>query len=231
MERLFSLIWRVNALVILAAGLAGLALVLVIFFQLVREYREPRRVEGVVNLANEEVESEVIEFGQFEVIPGSSYLTAALFTDQGYELGSVSKSSRSSRNYLFFDPVTRAAHWLLPDNDGLVEWRHQFPDPRRSSDPKPVKGVLWQVIDSDTNGDRKLTDSDLSSIYVSGASGRPLRRLLDGVQQVLGANPIASNDVSLMFLKDNTLRAATISLEQFAVVSDEAVSPRPSPSP
>lgn len=150
MGRFFALVWRANALVILAARLAGLALVTLLLVQLGREFLEPRRLQGVVNLADEEIESETFHFGGFESIPGSHFLSAPLYTQQGYPLGSISKSSQSSRNYLFYDPATGAAHWLLPDNEGLVEWRYEFPSSRYERDREPVRGVLWQVIASDT---------------------------------------------------------------------------------
>ena len=212
----------------LGAGLAGFALVMIVLVRLGRDFLEPRRVEGVVNLANEEVESETFHFGRFESVAGSQFLSAPLYTQQGYPLGSISKSSHSSRNYLFYDPATASAHWLLPDNTGLVEWRSAFPASRYGESPEPVRAVLWQVISSDTNGDRKLTESDLSAILVSGPSGRPLRELIPGVQQTLGANQFAPDRVSLLFLKDNHLRAAVISLNDLSLVSNEEVSALPS---
>ena len=227
MERFFSLIWRANALIVFAAGLAGIALVAVVFFQLAREFREPRRVAGVVNLADEEIESESFHFGSFEPIAGSSYLSAPLYTDQGYPLGSISKVSRASRNYLFFNPQDSAAHWLLPNNKGLVEWRRQFPQSRGMETPEPVVAVLWEIIDQDSTGDLKLTENDLSSIYASGPAGTPLKLLVSGVQEVLGANQTASNTAFLMFLKENDLRAAAVNLESLSLVSDEKVSTLP----
>ena len=149
MERFFSIVWRVNAFVILAAGLAGLALVMILLVQLGRDFLEPRRVQGVVNLANEEIESESFHFGKFEAVPGSDFLSAPLYAQQEYPLKSISKSSQSSRNYLFFNPTTGAAHWLLSDNKRLVEWRSPFPALRYNKDPEPVRGILWQVIGSD----------------------------------------------------------------------------------
>ncbi len=184
-----------------------------------------------MNLADEEIESETFHFGSFEASPGSDFLSAPLYTQQGYPLGSISKSSESSRNYLFYNPTTGAAHWLLPDNKGLVEWRSQFPASRYNQDPEPVRGVLWQVIASDTNGDRKLTENDLSTIFVSDASGRPLRELISDVQQVHGANQFSPDRVALMFLKENRLRAAVVSLNDLSLVSNEEVSALPSATP
>lgn len=228
MDRFFSLVWRANALVILAAGLAGLALVTIILVQLGRGFLEPRRVQGIVNLEDEEVESETFQFGHFESITGSGFLSAPLYTQQGYPLGSISKSSQSSRNYLFYNPTSGAAHWLLPDNEGLVEWRSEFPPSRYKEEPEPVRGVLWQVIASDTNGDRKLTRNDLSVVFISGPSGRPLRELISGVQQLHGANQFSADRVSIMFLKDNRLRAAIVSLTDLSLVSNAEVSALPS---
>ncbi len=228
MDRFFSLVWRANALVILAAGLAGLALVMILLVQLGRDFLEPRRVQGVVNLADEEVEAETFHFGRFESISGSEFLSAPLYTQQGYPLGSISKSSQSSRNYLFYNPASGAAHWLLPDNEGLVEWRSEFPPSRYKGEREPVKGVLWQVIASDTNGDRKLTQNDLSVVFISGPSGRPLRELISGVQEVHGAHQFSSDRVSLMLLKNNRLRAAVVSLNALSLVSNEEVSALPS---
>ena len=231
MDRFFSLVWRANALVILAAGLAGVALVAVVFFQMLRSFIEPRRVEGVVNLANEEVESEAFHFGEFERIAGSEYLSAPLYTEQDYALGSVSKYSRASRNYLFYDTKSGKAHWLLPTNEGLVESRWPFPPCCRVKPRPPVVAVLWEIIDTDSNGDDKLTGNDLSSIYVSGPAGSAPKLLLSDVQQVIGTSELDSSAALMMFLRGNTLRAARIDLESQSVVSDVEVSTVPSAAP
>ena len=200
---------------------------MILLVQIGRDFFEPRRVQGVVNLADEEVESESSHFGRFELIAGTDFLSAPLYTQQGYPLGSISKSSQSSRNYLFYNPGSGAAHWLLPDNTGLVEGRFEFPPSRYNEKREAVQGVLWQVIASDTNGDHRLTQNDLSAVFASGPSGRPLRELISGVQQVLGANQFEPSRVSLMFLKDNRLRAAVISLDSLSLVSNEEVSSLP----
>ena len=228
MDRFFSLVWRVNALVILGAGLAGFALVMILLLQLGRDFLEPRNVQGVVNLASEEIDSESFHFAEFTAIPGSDFLSAPLYTQQGYPLGSISKSSHSTRNYLFFNPATGAAHWLLPDNDGLVESRYQFPRSRYNKDAEPIRGVLWQVITVDTNGDHKLTENDLSTILVSGASGSSLRELIPDVQHIYGAIQFSPDSVSITFLKENRLHAAVISLNDLSLVSNEEILALPS---
>lgn len=228
MNRFFSLVWRANALVILAAGLAGLVLIMIVLAEIGRGFLEPRRVQGVVNLASEEIESESFHFGRFEEIPGTDFLSAPLYTEQGYSLGSISKSSESPRNYLFYDPVSGAAHWLLPDNQGLVEDRFEFPPPRYDEKRERVRAILWQVIASDTNGDHKLTQNDLSVVLASGPAGQPLRELVSGVQQVLGANQFTSDRVVLMYVKDHRLRAAVLSIDDLSLVSNEEVSSFPS---
>jgi hypothetical protein len=227
-EKLFSWVWRLNALVILAAGLAGLGLTALVSVELLRDIREPRRVRGVVNLVDAQVESEAFEFGQFQRIAGTDSLMVAFYSDQAYPIGSGRKITRATRNYLFFDPHSGSGHWLLPGNGSLVERRWPFPEPARDADPPPLRILLWEIIDSDSTGDDKLTETDLSTVYVSGPLGRSLSPLLAEVQQVLSAEQIGPDSVYVMFLKDNELRSARIDLERRVVVSDRTVSPLPS---
>jgi hypothetical protein len=226
-DRFFSLVWRVNALLIFGVGLAGFALIAFLIVELGLEIFEPRNVQGVVNIASEEIESESFSFGDFIAVPGSDFLSAPLYTERGSPRGSISRYNRSIRNYLFYNPTNGAAHWLLSGNGGLVESRYQFPASQSSKDPEPIRGVLWRIITVDTNGDQIISNHDLSSISISDASGSSLRELIPRVQHIHGAVQFSPDLVSLAFLKENRLRAAVISLNDLSLVSNEEILPLP----
>ncbi len=119
-RRLFSLIWRINAIVILLVGLIAGAVLSVAGYLLFKDATRTRHVDNVANTALGNVRETAAELGSFGEIPGASVLRAPLNVRQTYALGSGSKEAGSTRNYLYFEPSTRATSWLRPSMGGRI---------------------------------------------------------------------------------------------------------------
>jgi len=124
-RKIFRYIWRIDAVLILVA--AGAA-TLVISSSLLEDFgRRPARQSdtGIPVVAPEE--NVHPRLGHAEVVPGTDVMRATLTLEsEGSGLSKVSGYGSSggnteTRNILFIEGGQKAAHWLLPDNDHVIE--------------------------------------------------------------------------------------------------------------
>ena len=223
--KFFEWVWRANALVILAAGIAGLGFAGMLGFVLVSDMFETR-ASGVVNLADDQVDAEALDLGYFHRIEGSEWMRAALEAEQEYARGSATKRAASERNVFFVDPRSGEHRWLLPSHDALILRHWSFPDTRAAdaADPGPVVIHVWRVVLADTNGNQRLSDRDRSAIGVSGPEGAGFAVVVDAVDAIRHVSyDAAAREVDLLYERDGVLRSAAIAVELRALVRDSAV--------
>jgi hypothetical protein len=222
-RRFFSLLWRVNALVIFAVGIAGVLVLTMAAVMFIKNMTRERHVANVMSLESEQVSASL---GNFGAVEGAPLLRAPLHLNQEYEYGHTSKEASSIQNYLYFDPATHSFHWLLPGNRRLILDSTELPAsnfPRR--DDVPVEAIVYQLVDADTNGDQKLTNGDLKTIAVSDPSGRRFARVLSKVERLNGAHLIGKTKLVLLYTSDGALRAAEFDLSSDKIVRESAMHP------
>jgi len=228
-RRVFALVWRVNAVLILLTAVLACAVLSFGAWQIYREATRTRHVSAVVNVAEDRIDRSRLQLGSFETIEGSSVLRAPLLIEQQYAFGSGSKETTSIQNYLFYDPASRSSHWLLPGNKGLFLSMRQVPERRDLKPDRQVVAVVYELVEADTTGDKRLTASDAKVVAVSTASGSRFTRVLTGVEEINGVTLIADARVLVLYTSASTLRAAEIDAGTYKVIHDgplQTVGPR-----
>ncbi|MEO3712484.1 hypothetical protein [Roseateles flavus] len=89
-RRVFTLLWRVNALIILVVGLLATALLAAAGYLLLKDATRTRHVDDIARTALGDVRDSRAELGAFGPIHGSPLLRARLTVPQTYALGSGS---------------------------------------------------------------------------------------------------------------------------------------------
>jgi hypothetical protein len=224
-KRFFSLAWRANALLILVTGLLAACVLVFALWQIYKEATHTRQATNVLNVAQDQVDSSKTSLGQFEKVAGTSVMRASLTLEQGYSLGSGSKGATSTQNYLFFDTASGKSWWLLPGHRGLILSEQEIPHRQYDDRKTPVVAFLYEIVASDSSGDKRLTDSDLKSLAISDPTGTRLTRLIEGVQDVNGTDFAADGTLTVLYTAAQTLRAARIDLGSQKVLSDSALQP------
>jgi hypothetical protein len=209
-RRLFSLIWRINAIVILLVGLIAGAVLSVAGYLLFKDATRTRHVDNVANTALGNVRETAAELGSFGEIPGASVLRAPLNVRQTYALGSGSKEAGSTRNYLYFEPSTRATSWLRPSMDGLI--LSSVPLPSAEYGEKKVNAVTYVhvTVDKDTDGDDRLTESDAKQIAISAPDGKGYRVLVTKADRLNDATLIGPTRLLILYSAGNKLNAVEV---------------------
>lgn len=165
------MVWRVNAVAILLTAVLACVVLLFGAWQIYLEVARTRQGMNVVNVADKQVDRSKVRLGTFEGVAGSPVLRAPLHLEQEYAFSVGSKETRSVQNYLFYDPSTARAYWLAPGYKGLFLAAHELPARQYTRPEPPVVAVVYELVDSDTNGDRRLTASDAKVVAVSNPAG------------------------------------------------------------
>jgi hypothetical protein len=224
-QRLFRWIWRADAvLLLLVAIFFVVTMSVALVAMLVEMHRDARRTT-VVKVADQEIDRKKATFGDFEPVAGTSVLRASLADER--DAGLSSSGQAAVRNYLFYDPTDGSSRWLLPGNKNLVVATREMPEESTCGTRKqPVAGVVYQLVEADSNGDGKLSESDVKVVAVSTPSGLRLTRVLGAVEEVKGTSWTADNRILVLYTAASTLKAALIDGTSFAVLRNEPITPQ-----
>jgi len=215
--------WRLNALVIFALGIAGVLVLSLAAIMFMKNMTRDRQANNVINLDTEQTNATL---GNFSAVDGAALLRAPLHLHQEYEHSYATKDASSIQNYLYFDPATHAFHWLLPGNRRLILDSTELPAgnfPRHEN--QPADAIVYQLVDADTNGDGKLTGGDLKTIAVADPGGRRFARVLSKVERLNGAHLNGKTTLVLLYTSDGALRAAEFDLSSDKIVRESAMNP------
>jgi hypothetical protein len=203
LNRYDRVIWRVSGTLITVGGLIAVVLMLIVGYKLFREIFRDRRVNAVVNVNEETKQNEYLSLKRFSRIQGTDWLVARLDADQNYQQAYYSKSSSSTRNYLFFDFHNRSTHWLLSDNSSLILTDHElYEDGGVEREKRKVIGFVYEVVRKDTNGDNRLNWEDKKSLVLYRLSASRASNLLEAIDDFLGVQQFSANEL-LVFFRDN----------------------------
>jgi hypothetical protein len=224
-RRFFAIVWRINAILIMVTGVLAAGVLAFAGWQIYKDLARTRHASDVVNVANEQVDRSQVRLGQFVKVEGSQVLRAPLMVEQEYGFRSGTKEATAVRNYLFYDPASGRSHWLLPGNRGLFLETHDLPELDRWEGKKPVVAVVYELVESDTSGDRKLTATDQKVIALSDAAGSRFTRVLTGVEEMNGSVLIGESRLLVLYTSAATLKGAEIDVVTHKVLRDAAVQP------
>jgi hypothetical protein len=201
LTRVDRLVWRFNGFVIAVAGVASLLLMVIGSYKVVREVFGKRSVSSVVHVVEGRTQRQSFSLGRFSPIQGSPWLAARLEAEQEYQHSYYSKSGSSCRNYLFFDTRNNSSKWLLPNNSSLILTNHEILEDLSMVDreERKILGVLYEVINGDTNADGRLDFDDKKSFILYRLSDGEAVSLLDGLDMFLGLHQNSTNEVVIFF--------------------------------
>jgi hypothetical protein len=218
-HQFFRKVWRFNALVILLAGVLGIAvLAFTAVLALNAMFRE-RHVTAVVNTDGQQQVQEVLSLGHAAQIIGHPWLLVAVESDQTYDQRYFSKSSSAARNYGFV-AAAGPPRWLYPHNRFLIVAASQLPGVEYAQSEKPTAVVSFEVVRADTDGDERLTPSDLSSVVFATPDGAQSKTVLEKVRRVVSQEMIGE-DVVILYEGASGHGKAVVSSTDFSRVTDE----------
>ena len=116
-DRFFAWVWRINGLLLLALGLVAVVGAVALIFNIALFWSRDRPEQRLTQVAGANLTAQDLRLGDFRRIAGTQFLYARLAPPSEYIGSGSSGGLGTAHNLLFFDTVTKKAHWLLPDND------------------------------------------------------------------------------------------------------------------
>ena len=213
-RRFFAFVWRVNAVLILLVGVLAAVVLTVLGYMLLKDATRTRTVDDVANLALGDIDKQSAEIGAFHAVPGVAVLRAPLRVQETYALGSGSKEAGSTRNYLHFDPSSKSAYWLKPSMEGLILQSEQLPKSEYGQPEPDTVAFVYVSVERDSNGDSRLTATDVKSIAMSDASGKNYRTVVEKADRLNDARLIAPDRLLILYSIGTQLAAVEVNPQQ-----------------
>jgi hypothetical protein len=224
----FKLVWRFNALAIAVATTICILLGVFAALMIFREETRPRRVTNVVNIDQQDKVSEEFSLGNPGAIAGTSFVRVPLFRGQSYNTGSLPlpKSSQQNLvNYLFLNISTNESWWLFNGVGQLViDDRSQFNKVKDSPDqPRIGVGVIYTVVERDSNGDNRLTEKDAVSLATSKVDGTNYRKLIESIDQLYSIQQVSDEKVLVLYQKDQQTFSDVYSIPSMELLTQRSI--------
>ena len=186
-DRFFTMVQRINALILLVLGIGGLGLMGFGLLDLVG-WSFDEKPSPKVDIGPKAPEGMELDFGCLGNVPGQRVFV--LQAEAEYRGIGSSGGTCSVHNLLFVDLESGKSHWLLDDFRGLIPWNSLASEASQlrgwgydhgESDPP---AILYHVIDRDTNGDHTISSADAGVLAISATDGSGYAVVADGVTRV-----------------------------------------------
>ncbi len=215
-NKFFRLVWRFNGIILMVAGILAIGALIFAGYQIYSETTSDRSIRNVVNIQKDAEIEESWQLGYMREIPGTPYVMVPLTSDQNYAQSSYSKSSSSSRNYLFINSKSNDQHWLFNKNIFLIADTEMLSEHGCGTEEN-VLAILYQVIKEDTDKDNRFTIKDFKTISISQYSGRGYKELIEDVDIFVGHRTVDENTLLIIYQKQGIGYSANVTLSDFTL--------------
>lgn len=227
-SKFFRFVWRFNGLIFMIAGVLAIGVLAFAGYKIIKDVTRERNTRNIVNVQEGNNVKEKWQLGYMSNIQGSRYVMIPLNSDQSYAQSYYSKSSSSARNYLFINSQNNEKHWLFKTNHYLIADTDLLSEKEYGSDEREVRAILYKIVKSDTNNDKRLTNDDLQTVGLSFPSGKGYKEILKGIDLFIGHRLIDKDTLLIVFQRKGVGFSANVNLSAFTI-SNETELPKVSP--
>ena len=187
-NRFFRFLWRCNAILLAAVGIAGVVAIVTLMVEFLGRSPWERPTGGfapVPGKAEQNFTYRLDDGGSAEV--GREQILALRRWDGApgeHGLAAMEMASLSSNSYL---PLHDTVNLLAVDDAGKTHWLFRGYERRiigqqaikaSAEENAPVTAIVFTVIDADTNKDGKFAEGDKKSLYIYRAGDTLAQRIL-----------------------------------------------------
>jgi hypothetical protein len=214
--RLFRVVWRINAVLLLAAGVLALGAVLVALVASL-SWGAHREAEPPLAVAEQ---GERLFLGSAQVVGGTPFVLLPLESRRYAKGFSSGGDEHTTRNLLFHDTRSGESRWLRPDHrteilDFTLLQGSGGARPRWNREAAPTEDpVRWIRYELATPGPGGGGGEAPRQLAVSGPGGEQLTVVLEGVDEVLGYTPAQEGRLVVFYRQGADYFAGEVDLEQ-----------------
>lgn len=156
-------------------------------------------------------------FGQTE----RAMYALPLYVEQDYSNRGISKSSSGNLvNYKIIETDTQTSRWLFPGDDRIILSTAPLAF-RESGIGDFVQGYLLEVIDEDTNSDRRLSSNDTRTLFFTDSNWSLPVKVTERVIDLLHSQSVSENQIDLIFETLDGMHATRIKLPEGTILSEQ----------
>ncbi|MET0679150.1 MAG: hypothetical protein ABW175_25400 [Bradyrhizobium sp.] len=205
-NRFFKYVWRFNALVVAGASIIVVLLGLYAAVQVFMPDTRSRRVTNVVDVGDKDTPSDEFALGRATVIEGTPYVKIPLYRGRPYSPSSLSLTGGTQRavNYLFVNTSSGESKWLFEVAGQLITESEVLYDKARNSPGESRRGigVVYTLVERDSNGDNRLTDKDALSLAFTKIDGSTYRKLIENAKRFDYVGQVADDKVLVLYQRN-----------------------------
>jgi hypothetical protein len=220
-QRLFKNVWRINAIIIFAAGLLAIAVLVFAAYEISKDIFREREVRAVVNTNDSAIIQESLALGQATEVHGHPWLLAPIESDQKYDQSYYSKAAVAVRNYVFISGEGNS-RWLFPHNRFLISEESQLRNGEYIDEKIPTLAVSFLVRQSDTNNDNRITGTDLGVLVFTRPDGSQAKEAIHEIKRVISQR-VRGENILVLYESTKEVYAATVSLKDFEIIRREPI--------
>lgn len=209
--------WRFNGLIISVVGILAMGALLLGIFQIFKEVTRDRNTQHVVNIEKSSDSNENWRLGNFISLKGHNTLMIPLNSDQDIDRGYFSKSSNSTRNYLFIDTETNSNKWLFEHTNYLIENAQQLRVGDNYNSPEPVLAILYKLVKLDSNNDGLLSPSDKLTVAISRPDGSHYQEVFSKDEEIIDSYMLSKDELFIMFQASGKYYSSKLNLSTFVL--------------
>lgn len=224
----FKYVWRYNAIAIAFAATAFVIAGLIALSFTFEDFDNSYNVSEVVNIDQNDRIIEHYVYGQGQALQGRDFLFVPLQRDQNYKSGVSDKNTENNTvNYLIIDQINNKSKWLNSNSSQLYFSFTEVYDNFTPGDldTEITKYIVYNVVEKDANGDKRLSNLDKFSLYASSFDGSNYRLLVSDVDEVYSMAQTLNGDFLIFYRKNNENFTELYNLSALKLVSRNRVTP------
>jgi hypothetical protein len=138
-------------------------------------------------------------------IGGTEYVRIPLRPEASSSSMEYASSSSSyggyAANYLFLNSRTGVSSWLLPTARQLFIAELLLSETLHKQGNDKIAGIVYALVDKDTDGDGRLSARDTITVAASAADGSGFHLLTKGVDRLFALTQIADDRFLILYQK------------------------------
>lgn len=197
-----KVIWRINGSILLITCVGVLVVSTVIGYKLLKDIFGTRYVHDLVNVNESTKKQESLKLSYFQQLKGTDLILISLTSDQTYGTSYYSKSSSHQiRNYLLFNSTSKSGQWIWDSNAMLVLNETKIYNQTQREATQVAKGLIFEVIEKDFNGDGLLNHQDMKSVQYYDLTSGKMISIVSQMDQSIGIQQTSDDQVSIFYYR------------------------------
>ncbi len=204
-EKYDRILWRINGLILLLAGIGLLFGMLYIGVMILRDFGRNHRRPDLVTVDQATQKKEFLRLGYGRPLAGGQYVLIPLTTSSDGSTSFSYKGTRSGdeKNYLVVNKIDKTLSWVWSDSKISI-LRSEVVHKEISNDKPIAKGLWIQVVSKDRDQNEKLEEEDGIDLLYYDLASQEKAPILENLDRVASIEQINADELMILFIREGS---------------------------